>query len=162
MCAEKKNNVRQLYNLADNEGIAPESFEKQMADLGVPIEKVNKKSARVLSDWIMPGNTGGRHSYDLSLRKNRISINSKLAARIAGDKTKIKLAFRVIEFEGKPALLFRENKSGFSLKRPGIETRAWQVNLSPGLKAELEKYGVEYGHYTVNIVKDNYMAVHDG
>lgn len=156
---KNKENVRPLFNLADNEGVVPESFEKQMADLGVPVEKVNQKTAKVLSDWIIPANKGGRQGYDLSLRKNHLSINNKWMKKIAGTKDKVYLQFRVIEVDGKPGLFFRENRSGFSLKKPDLETRAWQMTMSPSFAAALEKHRVEYGHYIISIVKDGYLAV---
>ena len=159
MKEKNKENVRPLFNLADNEGVVPESFEKQMADLGVPVERVNQKTARVLSDWILPGNAGGRHNYDLSLRKAHLAINPKWANKIAGTKDKVYLKFRVIEFDGKPALLFREDRVGFSLKRPALDSRAWQIAMSPLLEAELRKHKLGYGHYIISIVKDGYLAV---
>ena len=158
----KKDKVTRPFNLADNEGAVPESFEQQMSDLGVPVEKVNQKTAKVLSDWIIPANKGGSQTYDLSLRKTHLAINAKWMQKIAGDKDKVQLQFRVIEFDGKPALLFRENRSGFSLKRPSLDTRAWQMTMSPIFAAALEKHKVEYGHYRVSIIKDGYLAVQNG
>jgi hypothetical protein len=164
MNATKKNNVRPLHNLADNEGVVPDSFEQQMADLGVPIEKVNQKTAKVLSDWITPVNKGGRQNQDLSLRKQHVSINRKWARKIAEseDAVRVRIALRVIDYDGKPALFIKPDSSGFNLKQPAVETHAWQFSMSPTLRQAIEKHGLKYGSYSLSVIKGGYLAVHDG
>jgi hypothetical protein len=151
--------MAKIFDLPDNQ--EDRSFEEQMADLGVPIEKVNIKTAKVLTDWIKPGNAGGQHNYDMSVRRSHISIKPKWAEKIAGKKTKTKLIFRIVKYEDKLALLFKENSSGFSIKKPAIENRAWHITLSPAFKRELEQYGFEFGCYKIGIVKDGYLAVQE-
>jgi hypothetical protein len=150
--------VSKLFPVPDKD-YDNKSFTEEMNDLGVKVEKAHSNSAQVLSDWIIPGNKGGRQTYDLSLRKTHLAINQKWMKKIAGDKGKIYLQFRVVKYKGKPALLFREDRSGFSLKKPALDTRAWQMTMSPIFLETLNKYGVEFGHYKISIVKDGYLAV---
>jgi len=152
--------MAKIFDLPESE--EERNFEEQMSDLGVTVEKAGKKTAHVLSDWLKPGNAGGQHIYDMSVRKNHIAIKPKWAQKIAGNKTKMKLTFRIVRFEGKTALLFKESNLGFSTKKPPIENRAWHMSVSPALKAEFEKYGVSYGHYKISIVKDGYLATLEG
>ena len=134
------------------------SFQKEMDELGVVVERTNTKTAKALTEWISPGSSKVNHKFDISITPTHISVSPKWAKKIAGGKNKMKLAYRVVEYEGQKALLIKEDRVGFSFKCPGVDSRAWNNTLSPMLKEILEENGVKYGHYRLSIVKDGFLA----
>lgn len=134
-----------------------ETFEQQMQDLDVPVEK---RSAKALTGWIKARNYGSNTVKNIRIGKTIISFSPKTTKLFKVGEGEYRFAVCIVDFEKKPALLLKPDKKGIKLKQ--FTGLAYQAAITRPMAEAFKEYGVKQGSYTINVVKDGYLAVLDG
>lgn len=139
------------------------TFEEQMNDLGVKVERVNNKiTAKAVTPWLKPWYYGeGCTKSFMRIRATYISLSEDIFTellKLAGDD-QVKLVLRVINYECKKALEFRYDAAGYAVHS---HKRSWKITMPPKLKRVLTEHGVKEGAYKIERLKNgSYLAVLD-
>ncbi len=141
--------------LIDNVIPENETFEQQMKDLDVPIEK---KSAKALTGWIKARNCGEKNAVkEMRISTTVITFSPKATKLFELEKGEYRFAVCIVDFEGKPALLFKPDAKGIKLKHYGGQ--AYQAAITKPIGLAFAEHGVKKGCYTINAIKNGYLAV---
>ncbi len=129
------------------------SFEDQMEELGVAVERKNQKTARAKSGWLKPyfnlGNKG------LTVSKARVSISEDIASKIESKK----ITLMVVDYEGCPAIAFKEDPQGYKLYKPK-KGKSFRIMMGADLKKVFTEHGIKQGKYRVEQLRDGtFLAV---
>ena len=139
------------------------NFKQQMADLDVPIETTGaKREAKPLTPWLSPKrgrmNIDSRQiSYTGSYLGFGENIYKTLKAEFPGP---LRVALRVVEYEGKKAVAIKTDNSGYKVTT-NIRGNNMRLPLSSTLRQALKDSGLKYGRYTVNRISGGFLAVLD-
>lgn len=138
-----------------------ESFEEQMADLGVKVER-QKIEAKAVTPWLARGNAGRKPFPGIRLTKSYLAISKRIAEKLTQEaKDGIpRMALRVIEYEGKRALLFKYDPRGYTITKKSENHNFCRVATKAIIEA-LHEAGLKIGCYTVKRVADGYLAVQE-
>ena len=140
-------------------------FDEQMRDLGVKVERPNQKEAESLTAWLKPWNlTDRRGKGFLRVRATYIAVSEDIYENLKSQVTKtgdqVKLAFKVVRFEGQCCLVFKYDPGGYAVH---IHKASFKLTMPPKLRAILEDKGISQGHYNVRPVKGGgFLAVKEG
>ncbi len=136
------------------------SFVEQMNDLNVPIEQ-NKKSAKVITGWITARCGVERTIKALRLNKTSVSFSEKAAKLFEVEPGVFRFACRLVDYDGKTAILLKPDKKGVKLKKYERSLCYLTAYTAP-MKELFKKHNVQLGDYVINEVTGGYLAVHDG
>lgn len=137
-----------------------ESFEAQMADLDVPIERPNKKEARAVTPWLTRRNPGIKPFEGIRLMRSYLAISIKVAEKLAqeaGDGVP-RAALRVIEYEGKKALALKYDPRGYTISIKSVNHSLCRITTAAVIET-LHEAGLQMGRYKVKKISGGYLAV---
>ncbi len=136
------------------------SFVEQMNDLSVPIEQ-NKKSAKVITGWITARCGVERTIKALRLNKTTVSFSEKAAKLFEVKPGVYKFACRLVDYEGKTAILLKPDNKGVKLRNYGRCFR-YMATYTGTMRELFKQHNVQLGDYVINEVTGGYLAVWEG
>lgn len=139
-------------------------FEGQMNDLGVKVERPNKKTAKAVSPWLKPFKTNSAKGIKgLSISQSYIGFSNESYEKLKrqmNDSGDVRIIIRVVEYEGAMTILIKADADGYKLNKYN-KTGTWRV-ASKNVTDYINEAGVKIGRYRMEQLKDSsFLALYE-